>query len=212
MYDYFVRITHPYEELVRLVATWALECSSLAVFEHVGSQTEKVHCHMVILGSRLQKKQLRNIGQQYAVLKGNEYCSFKECISWEVPLVYMTKGSLSASYLKTFTLEQIDIARSKWVAPRSYVKKTRIQVVTEDFFEDYPLEKQLKDVEPEDLIDGEWTSNKFNLVRKRAYRVAADEYNGILNPQFWTMFKTLVWSYCYKYNISFPKNTNWDKW
>ena len=210
MYDYFVRITHPYAELVRLVATWALECSSLAVFEHVGSQTEKVHCHLVILGSRLQKKQLRNIGQQYAVLKGNEYCSFKECISWEVPLVYMTKGSLSASYLKTFTLEQIDIARSKWVAPRSYVKKSRIQVVTEDFFEDYPLEKELKESGPDDFYGQD---KKFKIVRRRAYRVAADEYNGILTPQFWTMFKTLVFSYCYKNNISFPKeNTNWNKW
>ena len=212
MYDYFVRITHPYEELVRLVSAWALECTSLAVFEHLGKKTEKVHCHMVILGSRLQKKQLRNIGQQFAMLRGNEACSFKVCISHEVPLIYMTEGKNYAKYLKTFTTEQIDIARSKWVEPRSYVKKTRLQIITEDFFEDYPLEKQLKDVEPDDMFDGVWTTNKFTLVRRRAYRVAADEYNGILNPQFWTCFKTLVWSYCYKYNISFPEKTNWDKW
>ena len=124
----------------------------------------------------------------------------------------MTEGKNYAKYLKTFTTEQIDIARSKWVEPRSYVKKTRLQIITEDFFEDYPLEKQLKDVEPDDMFDGVWTTNKFTLVRRRAYRVAADEYNGILNPQFWTCFKTLVWSYCYKYNISFPEKTNWDKW
>jgi len=212
MYDYFVRITHPYEELVRLVSAWSLKCTSIAVFEHIGSQTEKVHCHMVILGCSLQKKQLRNIGQQFAVLKGNEYCSFKECISYEVPLVYMTKGQLSAKYLKGFTIEQIDNARSRWVPPRSYSKKSRIQVITEDFFEDYPLEKQLKEVQPDDLIDGQWTTHKFNLVRKRAYRIAADEYNGILQPQFWTLFKTLVFSYCYKFNISLPTKTNWDKW
>jgi len=217
MYDYFVRITHPYEVLVRLVSAWALECSSLAVFEHVGSQTEKVHCHLVILGSRLQKKQLRNIGSQFAVLKGNEYCSFKECVSWEIPLTYMTKGELSAKYLKTFTIEQIDSARARWTPRQSYKKPpTKSEAAWADFQEWVILEREISRCEPDEIIviNGEATRThkKFDIVKKHAHQYAGTEFQGMWSRATWDMYKMLVYSYCFQNNISIPDSGYWAKW
>jgi hypothetical protein len=172
---------------------------------------------MVMLGSRLQKKQLRNIGAQFAVLKGNEYCSFKECVSWEIPLTYMTKGELSAKYLKTFTMEMIDAARARWVPRHAYSKPpTKSEYAWKEFQTWYILERELRDCEPDEVLvnDGvvTMTHKKFDLVKKFAHQYAAVEFNGMWSRATWDMYKMLVYSYCFQNNISIPDSGYWAKW
>lgn len=206
-YDYFVRITHSYESIKVLVGLWALRADKFVVYEHTGSKTEKVHCHILILGSNTHKKQLRNIGLLYNDLKGNENCSFKECISWETPVVYMTKGNLSPSYLKGFTEADANVWKSKWVEPVKYVKKSRCRLLYEELF---PLDGKHPQPTPEDYDSPDYLAfHKIRVyVKREVFKRSKD--------QMWTQqclsdYKSIVYTYCFNAEIPIPNN-EWKKW
>jgi len=226
-YDYFVRITHPYASLAPLISRWSLECEKLVAYEHVGTLTEKVHIHMVILGSRLQKKQLRNIGQQQADLKGNELCSFKECVSWEQPIVYMTKGMLEPSYNKGFASDKLIELKGRWVTPKNYEK----QSVNKKYYEAWlnsdwkklqihvaekkaVLEKQLAACEDgfqrDSLIVN--SQGEFDAIKGYFRRYVFEDNQSIWDLQAINKYKMMVLTYCMREEISIPKNTDWAKW
>jgi len=228
-YDYFVRITHPYTSLAPLISRWSLECEKLIAYEHVGTLTEKVHIHMVILGSRLQKKQLRNIGNQFADLKGNENCSFKECVSWEQPIVYMTKGMLEPSYNKGFAIDKIAELKGKWVKPTNYEKKSQ----NEQFYMTWNnsdwkylflhiveckerFAKQLAacagDAFAQDALLTQLPTVEFDAIKGYFRRYVFEESHSIWDLQAINKYKMMVWTYCMREDISIPKNTDWSKW
>lgn len=222
-YDYFARITHSYEALRSLCSVWALQCEKMAVYEHVGTATEKVHCHMVILGSRIQKKQLRNLGSQYVNLKGNEYCSFKDCVTWETPLTYMTKGNLEAKYYKGFTQEELNDARDRWEEPTP--GKSRDRAVYEDAF---PDKKRKGGFDFTDKCDGgcanvmlygtDWLAEnpKCNVCSFKRIKTHARQYVfgkfRVWNMKSMNIYKMLVYTYCMEKNISLPHDSQWGKW
>lgn len=221
--DYFVRITHGYEALRSLCSVWAMECEKMVVYEHVGSQTEKVHCHMVILGSRIQKKQLRNLGSQYVVLKGNEYCSFKECVSWETPVTYMTKGQLDPKYYKGFTEQELNDAKERWVEPSPEISRDRAV-----YQQCFPDKKRKGCFIERDTCDGdcinvvhfgtEWLADNpkcnvctFKRIKLHARHYVFDKFK-VWNMKSMNIYKMLVYTYCMEKNISLPGDSQWGKW
>lgn len=227
-YDYFVRITHPYSRLAPLISRWSLECEKLITYEHVGTLTEKVHVHMVILGSRLQKKQLRNIGQQQADLKGNELCSFKECVSWEQPIVYMTKGVLDPSYNKGFDIALVAELKGRWVPPKNYRKVPE----SEKFYmawsnsEWKKLDIYIKEKQGQfanqlaECVDGFQRDSllmssqnvEFDAIKGYFRRYVFEESHYIWDLQAINKYKMMVWTFCMREDISIPRNTDWSKW
>jgi len=205
-YDYFVRITHPYETLAPMVSLWAMRCEKLVVYEHTGSKTEKVHCHILVLGSNTQKKQLRNIGSQIVDLKGNENCSFKECISWETPVVYMTKGNLAPSYLKGFTEAEAIQWSKKWVPRAEFTKPNKELELYLNIMEDEnaPLE-----ISAEDKVNEEFAA--FRKVVRHARKWIFFANQDVWNGKCLSQYKMCVYTYCMRHQIPIPNN-EWSKW
>lgn len=226
-YDYFIRITHSYLSLAPLLGVWALQCEKLVAYEHVGTLTEKVHCHLVMLGSRIQKKQLRNLGQPMIDLKGNENCSFKECVSWEQPIVYMTKGLLDAVYNKGFDPAMLIASKAKWVAPKHYIKRSQNEVFY-DSWENNEWKKLFVIVsdakEAYRVALGVWQPvigqenempdlNKyiFNAVKRYFHLYVFRESRHIWDTQTLMKYKMMVNTYCMREDITIPPKTDWSK-
>lgn len=208
-YDYFIRVTHSYDRCASMVSRWALECSKILVYEHVGSETEKVHIHCVLRDSRLQKKQLRNIGSNFVDLKGNENCSFKECVSEETPVTYMSKGNLQPKYNKGYDPEWVETRRCEWQPPQQYVKVSALmslyltfenQCYDEVF--NYRSTVETAD-DPNRLI--------FNFIKRTAYKWLFAKYQ-ICSPKFFSDYKTLVMTMATKGKISIPRDCRWSEW
>lgn len=217
-YDYFVRITHSYAAIAGLVSLWAMRCEKLAVYEHTGEKTEKIHCHLLILGSNTQKKQLRNIGSDIVDLKGNENCSFKECVSWETPVVYMTKGNLDPKYLKGFTKEEAVEWKSKWQPRNVYRKPNPLASVFEYVFGDpYDVEDAQAFRVPKGVLEDDVkafppTYNAFRMVVTRSRQMVFAKNDDFWSPKCANEHKTMVLTYCMRFHIPIPDGSKWKEW
>jgi len=135
---YAIRISHSYSVVNRIVSSWATKVEKMVVYEHYGegdsdrtAETQKVHCHLVLFNTRVDKKQLRNlsadaIGSEN--VKGNELMAFKE---WKqddytkndpVACIYMTKGHHDPKYLQGYTSIDAERWKKAWVKPSEHVK------------------------------------------------------------------------------------------
>lgn len=137
MPHYAVRITHSYEACQRVVGLWALRSDRIAVFEHEGEKTGKTHIHLALFGTSVDKKQLRNIAAATGLnVKGNENCSFKE---WDGKpdnyMYYMTKGKYDASYIKWYTIDDVNEWKRLWVPPKDYETQNHWQKLYYEFSE-----------------------------------------------------------------------------
>lgn len=208
--NHFARITHSFESCHRLVSRWALECDKIVVYEHVGTQTEKIHIHLLILGSRLGKKQLRNIGQSFVDLKGNKNCSFKVAESYDVPVTYMTKGVLQPKYNKGFTEEYLEERRKAWVEPSQV--KSKDQIAYEDCFslDDWKNRWLPKDCK-ECVYEHPRESCHFKQVCRKAWSYASYA-RPMVNAASLNLYKSLVWTYCRDEGISIPREHPLGKW
>ena len=61
MPHYAVRITHSYEVAKPIVHLWAMKCEKILAYEHLGERTGKIHIHLLLVNTSVDKKQLRNI-------------------------------------------------------------------------------------------------------------------------------------------------------
>lgn len=204
---YMVRITHSYQDASGVVALWAARAEKMVVYEHVGTKTEKVHIHMVILGSDTHKKQLRNIGMATGLeLKGNKYCSFKEWDGSDRPCVYMTKGEYNPSFVKGYSSVECDKWKSMWIEQlevgadaRMYNEFAGSGQAHEAILID--LNKYEHEHSEECLKDLHW---KFEFIRKRARNFAFQRAQYIWNLRAINMYKMLVYTYCYRENVPIP--------
>lgn len=209
-HNYAVRITHSYEDCKHIVACWAMECDKMAVYEHIGSETEKVHIHMIIVGSRIQKKQLRNKAAQVSQvpLKGNENCSFKDYDGNEVALTYMTKGNLTPKYLKGYTVEDAHLWNTKWVEPTP--KQEKISEIKKVYTAEFSY----------DLVNSEWRAyNESNsaisiqlFLRRKAHKAAMKLNKGMITPKCSTDARTLYITYCYNHGVKIDKKDPYYKY
>lgn len=186
-HSYFVRITHSYEAIEPLVHAWALITDRLAVYEHVGDRTQKVHCHLLVVGSRVEKKQLRNIGTDAFKRKGanisiagNGNCSFKPLdISYDSifhTLTYMSKGKYDPSYNREFDPITIAEAKAAWVEQLSPQEQ-----VYQDFLKIY--------LKPASRLDWHKSNNDFGLHNR-----SEEDYNEFV----YRVVKGQVQSFCMK--------------
>ena len=207
MPDFFVRITYPYSHIKVLVVQWGLKCTKLVVYEHKGDKTEKIHCHLVVIGSSCDKKQLRNIGQKYCDLKGNKNCAFSVLDSERKPLVYMTKGILDAKYLQGFSIEDSMRWKTEWIEPAKELEKVPWAVSL--YALTFPWDKE-RDTDEYDY--GVFTpeqdkhKEKFSRVLKHVNYEVLHWNNHLFTQKACMEIQMLMKTYCYRWEITIPQD------
>lgn len=174
----------------------------MLVYEHVGSVTEKVHIHLVIVEADTGKKWLRELGSRHGInLKGNKFCSFKEFDGNETAMVYMTKGVYEPSFNKGF--DPADIARwkSQWVDK----PKSRDAMIYEHAFGDAEYNKEMYENWIKDHpIDPKEVCHQFKWVKAKSYTTALMNNGYIVNLKTINEYKMLVYTYCARNNVLIP--------
>jgi len=208
--DYFVRITHAWDKITNLVGVWALQSEKLVAYEHVGEKTEKVHCHILIMGSVVAKKQLRNIAADMLGInsvKGQENMAFRQCDSnWKVSLPYMTKGKFDPKYLHGFSEAEALVWKSQWVPPAEYTKVSSDQQLIDKFWTDEMFEKFNEYQRPETEPDIDRLLHyKFYWICKKAYIFCFENNGGIWNMKTRNQYYMLVMTTATRQRISIPR-------
>jgi len=210
MESYAVRITHPQTTVRHILASWSTQCEKLVAFEH--TDATKVHSHILILNTRVGKKQLRNIAANCGVnVKGNEYMSFRAYDHNERYLVYMSKGQFTPYYLQGYTQEECEAAKSQWVPDQ---KKESPQVRIYNRFEaslDLQSQEFKKYVEAalalgnaREVMTGDL---RFQWIKTKGSAFAFAECDRLANPKYVNMYKMLVNTYCMRHNV--PMDQKW---
>lgn len=233
MSNYAVRIASPYSKIERGVQSVALRADKVLAYEHVGTVTEKVHVHMIIMGARCDVKTLKaDMVKGGVVVKGatatngdwSWKTSFKDKITGDViqidetnvikGITYMTKGVFDPKYNKGFSDEVIADAKSKWVEPPKG-KASRQERLYYEFDVMVPKDIPTSCVYTE-MVDGNivnWPKGKyrgFEIVRNMAFKFAMEKCRGILGPGAKSMIQMLYQTYCFKHGIEMdPKFDRW---
>lgn len=210
LYDYFVRITYSFEEARPIITTWASKVSKMVVYQHTGEKTEKTHIHIMIIGSAITKKQLRNLAVKQGPkdwVKGQERMSFTEYDGSEMPFIYMTKGKYDPVYLQNYTKEQADEWKSKWVEPSSHIKQSSDYVLYSNAFDDDAArdlhEWMQMTRSPIGISDND---KHFNWLITYARQYVFNQNRCIWNIKAIKDYKMLVYTYIYRNGIDIPKN------
>jgi len=134
MPDYAVRITHSYEQAKPIIHLWAMRCDKMLVYEHIGGTTNKTHIHISLLGTNVDKKQLRNIAAETKIpVAGNEYMSFKKWDRDEEYIKYMSKGKHDPKYNKGYEEIELLEIKKRWVETRLIDKPDKTDKILDDF-------------------------------------------------------------------------------
>lgn len=217
--DYFIRITRSFSDVSGLVATWASRASQVAVYEHIGDKTEKTHIHLVVLGSEICSKQMKNLVGHYH-LSGNKDWTFKDYDGDDMGMVYMSKGKLDPKFLKGWTVQDADLWKSQWVEPRERIDYNEElyddvfgNIQTNEYeFKDYERRKPVYDTRlPTPIYDEKATMFEFILYRAR---MAAFQKNKMLwSNKAMIDYKMLVYTYIFRHDIKIPdSHKEWKKW
>ena len=123
--SFAVRITRSYDELSGVINTWGLHCGKLIAYEHIGSRTELVHCHLLVVDLAITKERLKQITLASGIqLGGNQDWSFKTAKeSTDKYITYMSKGVLQPVYSMNFDTDYIDTMRQAWRNPTQLPSK-----------------------------------------------------------------------------------------
>lgn len=205
-YNYCVRITRPYEVVKDIARVWAERCERVAVYEHVGKHTLKTHCHMVLGGSEVCKKQLKNLLRIHNIntqgtLGGNKDWSFKEWDGDENACAYMTKGYIKYSYLKLWNDQDHERWLTMW---RGKPTQNAEQDIYDECFDDVVFlpayvdwkRNQQPHLDPKELF------GEFKFIREWVRLHVFNEYGRIWNLQAINRYKMLVYTYCYRNNVA----------
>jgi len=212
--NYAVRITRAWSAIERAIHAIALRCDKVLAYEHVGSATEKVHVHLILIGVRCDVDTLKNDMKRngLATLKGNGEWSFKtkdkkygDVEDSPKYITYMTKGQHDPKYNKGYTQEELDQAKSNWVE-RSNKSKAEIEYWAFDALvpKDLPPEYEMVNGKPIHM-----PYRAFKEVRRRAMAYAMEKLH-VMTPACKNMIQMLYKTYCYKHNIEM--DPQFDKW
>jgi len=209
----FVRITHPFSDVQRVIKAWETKCSKLVCYEHIGEDTKKVHCHLA-LTSCIGIKQLRRLAEDVGVpMSGNENSSSK---TWDIenaptiPLTYMSKGELDPKYIKGYTIADAEHWKSLWVA---HTHKRNVWEELWDCFEVSPeflkVPNQWLTAEeflactgdPNEIMASRKASHKIE-VKLRVNRYLARLHNNVWSPMYRHRMMCLQNTYEMKFGFS----------
>jgi len=121
-------VHYPYADISGVVALWAEHCSAMAVFQHGPDEGQaSEHCHFYMLDVDCGKENLKKIFH-------SNFLTFKtrnELWAWthkDYPVIesldtsgglqylkYMTKGFISAKFLKNISPAKVEEAKALWV-------------------------------------------------------------------------------------------------
>jgi len=182
MPHYAVRITHSYEHCKRVIGLWALRCQKMIVYEHEGEKTNKVHIHVALFNTSIDKKQLRNVAASTGLpCKGNENMAFTKK-DWDLDpiyITYMTKGKHDPKYNKGYSDEEVSTFRNNWVEPAVYQKKDPKDV---ELYNDWHCEDM-----------------EFYLVRRSAMQYVYNNVCPVWNAHAINQYKMLVRTYLFRH-------------
>lgn len=215
-HSYAVRITYAYDVIKPLIECWAERCEKMAVYEHVGERTNKVHIHLVIENAEVGKEQLKNMAKGTPItLKGNKVCSFKKYDGNERAYVYMTKGVLNPKFLKVWTDADADRWKKLWVGDIGHQANKDV-LAYEDCYDELSFEVAWRYYQRDhpripDIVNGEAVQTahdyQYRFIRTWARNYAFNQYNRIWNIQAINLYKMLVYTYVFRNNLTIPK---WD--
>lgn len=209
--NYAVRITRSWSVVERAVVAIALRCDKVLAYEHVGSATEKVHIHLILVGVRCDVDTLKNDMKRngLATLKGNGEWSFKtkdkkygDVTDSPVYITYMTKGKYDPKYNKGYSNEELEQAKASWVEPSR--QKSRWSRWFAEFEAVVP-----KDLPQDPVMIGSGLSQKetfpgFTKVRAMAAAFVFEK-KGELRKNDRSDVVDMWLTYCYKHHISMPR-------
>lgn len=213
LYNYAVRITRSYELCKHIVAAWALRCDKILAYEHVGTVTEKVHIHLIIVGSSVSSEQLKNIAKPLggATLKGNADWSFKtkdakygEVTDSPRYISYMSKGEYDPKYNKGYSDAELAEAKS------AYVPMGKMSARLREYLE---FEKQMNIKHPalsttSVLMGQTLVYPAFQVIKDEAFKCAFAK-SQLLCYQTSCNAKTYTLTYCYKKGIEVDPKYCW---
>ena len=209
--SYFIRITHPYEVVERVINAWESKSAKIVCYEHVGESTRKVHCHIAIASS-IGIKQLRRLAEDAGIpMSGNENSSSK---TWKdgstLPLTYMSKGKLNSKFRKGYTEQEEEEWRGRWLdAP---VKRS----IWTQLWDDYSITKQFTPPpkqwmtpeeflattgDPQTIVEARQNDHKVK-VKLSMYRFINNMHDNTWCPQTVNQIKCLQNTYEMRYGFS----------
>lgn len=215
MPHYAVRITHSYEVAKPIVHLWAMKCEKLLAYEHLGERTGKIHIHLLLVNTSVDKKQLRNIAATTKVpVSGNEWMSFKVADLEPTYITYMSKGEIDPCYNKGFEAWQLDDYKQKWVKPNSALKKTEDDKVIEGWI--YYYEHELCVEQPETFTLTQ-SPVFFDLRREIKLYIWNNHVKGVYpkwNHDAKRKYKMLMDTQIYKSQTKIPdaREPQYDMW
>ena len=110
----------------------------ILAYEHLGERTGKIHIHLLLVNTSVDKKQLRNIAATTKIpVSGNEWMSFKVADLEPTYITYMSKGQIDPSYNKGYTEAELEEYKHKWVNQKSAVKLTEDDKIIEGWIKYY---------------------------------------------------------------------------
>jgi len=204
MPNYCARLTYSYEDCSGVIHAWALRSDQVVVYEHVGNKTEKVHCHVLLTGTSVDKKQLRNVAAGTRLdVKGQERLAFSTN-EWDGDhtfITYMSKGKYDSKYTKGFTAIELDEARKAWKEPDNVFKLDKADKKYFEFsqamFEDKAVWKDGAGVECQ--------RPQFYPLITAARAYVHRFHGGFHKPQNFNTLKNYLREYGYVNNVTIPK-------
>lgn len=209
-HSYAVRITHAFDDMKPLIDIWSLRCDRMAVYEHVGERTNKVHIHLVIVDSEVCKEQLKNLAKPINIeLKGNKVCSFKPFDGNEKALIYMTKGLYKYKYLKGYTEADAEAWKAKWEGEVGHSQPKDVIAYEACFDEQYDLswlyhQRDHPNIYQSGCVPVSQNDYEYKFMKRQAHMYAFNAYRRIWNIQAANMYKMLVYTYVFRHDLVIP--------
>ena len=206
MNDFAVRITYPYETVLRIIAKWSTHCQKIACYEHDDDGANRIHCHLHLEGVRVTSKRLAQLANEVAPMtipqqdkRASSMLSFrsKEYDRNIAGYAYLTKGKYDAKYLQGFTKEESDTWKAAWVTPEHHEKRTIWRVLYEQFLVWWNDKENRLDVSNEIT---------YEQVSSRSWKFLFSKHGRIWPPQAKTERQFLINSFCMNEGISLPKD------
>lgn len=213
-FNYAVRITRSFEFCKRFVAAWALRCDKILAYEHVGTATEKIHIHLIIINCDVTAEQLRNIAKPlgFAVLKGNGDFSFKTKDKKYGPVTdspryicYMSKGQYDPLYNKGYSDAELAEAKSAYV-PMGNLSKD------EKYYNDFVKSYQFPDIPKYQVVNATYPKGYypgFENVESHARSFAFKAKSLMWTQATAALTRTLTMTYCMRNDIQFDMKFIW---
>lgn len=212
MHNFAVRWTLPFADVSGVVRRWALSADTLLCYQHVGSVTEKVHVHLLVMGCGVTSDRLKQYAQELGITGGgNKFWSFKSKSKVAGPLTqdtapryitYMTKGKYDPMYVKGYDDVFLAECKAAWVdPPEEESKMSRLYNRFDDYMYEWLRER------PDRCVFGTFLPNP--LVDADVVAGLARRWSFALHVSLWTVetakvAKFAFVTYCMRNAISIP--------